>query len=62
MIVSKRGDKAQTHRAFIDRIENMLSHKSVLTPTAADLYLISYYNSVVDSRICVSFLPMSLGA
>lgn len=51
MIVSKRGDKAQTHRAFIDRIENMLSHTSVLTHTAADLYLIYYYNSVVDSRI-----------
>lgn len=51
MIVSKRGDKAQTHRAFIDRIENMLSHTSVLTPTATDLYLTYYYNSVVDSRI-----------
>ena len=40
MIVSKRGDKAQTHRAFIDRIENMLSHTSIWKHTAPDMYLI----------------------
>lgn len=40
MFVSKRGDKAQIHRAFLDRIENMLSHTSIWTHTAPDMYLI----------------------